>query len=510
VEEIPQKLIKQIRSAALDGSIAKEVAIEASFTRALPSFSIVGLADEAIKEARDRVKSALILCGYQFPPLKITVNLSPSDLKKSGTQMDLPIALLIALEKEDVDFGDIFCFGELGLDGTVRAPSALFAICLSLAMQGTLKRVICDAQSAAQVARIPQIEVFGVRTLGEAIAFFEKRTEIAPTRSAPFGAGSVTFADQSYYYEESFSADFSEVRGQAMAKRAALIAASGFHNLILSGSPGCGKSMIIKRMAGIMPPMTMREVLLQASLESLEGKTPSFKAERPLRHPHHTATKASIFGGGSRESMMGECALANRGVLFFDELPHFPRAILEALREPLEDHRLLISRVNSKVVYETRFLFAAAMNPCPCGNLLSKSKPCRCSQLEISRYQSRLSDPFLDRIDLFVQMGQSDHGAKRGESSAEMRSCVFEAFKAQRERGQSEFNAKLSDAETERFCVLDREAQSTLLDAANRFALSARAVCKLRRVSRTIADLAASPEVGKAHLLEALSFRRRQ
>jgi magnesium chelatase family protein len=509
VEEVPQKLIKRIRSAALDGSVAREVAIEASFTRALPSFSIVGLADEAIKEARDRVKSALILSGYQFPPLKITVNLSPSDLRKSGTQMDLPIALLIALEKENADFGDFFCFGELGLDGTVRASSALFAIAFSLATQGALKRVICDAESAIQIARIPQTEVFAIHTLGEAIAFFEKRTEFFPTQSVRFGANNVTFANQSYYYEENFSVDFSEVRGQTIAKRAALIAASGFHNLILSGSPGCGKSMIIKRMAGIMPPMTMREVLLQASLESLEGKTPSFRAERQLRHPHHTATKASIFGGGSRESIMGECALANRGVLFFDELPHFPRAILEALREPLEDHRLLISRVNSKVVYETRFLFAAAMNPCPCGNLLSKSKPCRCSQLEISRYQSRLSDPFLDRIDLFVQMSQSDHGAKAGESSIEMRSRVFEAFRAQRERGQSEFNGKLSDAETERFCTLDREAQSTLLDAATHFALSARAVCKLRRVSRTIADLAASPDINKAHLLEAFSFRKR-
>ncbi|MDR3347244.1 MAG: YifB family Mg chelatase-like AAA ATPase [Helicobacteraceae bacterium] len=501
--------MKRIRSATLELSIAKEVVIEASFTRGLPAFSIVGLADEAIKEAKDRVKSALLLSGYQFPPLKITVNLSPSDLKKSGSQMDLPIALLIALEKEEAVFDDLFCFGELGLDGAVRSSPSIFALALSLATQGLLKRVVCDPISAEQIARIPNVKVYAVKTLIEAVAFFRQESAIAPMPSSGFSAKKLTIDDRDYYYEDGFEQDFSEVRGQTLAKRAALIAAAGFHNLILSGSPGCGKSMIIKRMAWILPPMSLNEVLCQASLDSLEGKTPVFKATRAFRHPHHTATRASIFGGGSRESKMGESALSSGGILFFDELPHFPKAILEALREPLEDHRLLISRVHSKVVYETRFLFAGAMNPCPCGNLLSRSKECRCTQIDIARYQSRLSEPFLERIDLFVQMNDSDPNAKADQTSRAMRQEVFNAFAMQKKRAQNEFNGKLSDADTDRFCHFDDEASKMLIEAAVKFGLSDRSVGKIRRISRTIADLAQSETIGKAHLLEALSFRRR-
>ncbi|GHV59837.1 Fis family transcriptional regulator [Campylobacterota bacterium] len=508
MEEITQKPVKQIRSATLESASAKEIYLEASFTRALPAFAIVGLADEAIKEAKDRVRSALILSGYQFPPLKITVNLFPSDLKKSGSQMDLAIALLIALDNQPVDFGDYFCFGELGLDGTVRSSPAIFALALSLAVQGVLRRVVCDPQSAEQIARIPNVEVYAVSTLNEAIGFFRREIEVKPTPSSSFSAAKIT-VDHDYYYENGFENDFADVRGQKIAKRAALIAAAGFHNMILSGAPGCGKSMIIKRMRGILPPMSLAEVLAQASMDSLEGKTPAFKALRPLRHPHHTATRASIFGGGSRESKMGESALSSGGILFFDELPHFPKQILEALREPLEDNKLLISRVNSKIVYETNFLFAAAMNPCPCGNLYSATKECRCNEIEKSRYQNRLSEPFLDRIDLFVQMAESDPKAASGEDSAAFRQSVFAAFVRQKERGQSALNGKLDDQGTARFCLFDHEAEDMLIDAATRFGLSARKVGKTRRVARTIADLDGSELIAKPHLLEALSFRKR-
>ncbi|MGE4294335.1 MAG: magnesium chelatase domain-containing protein [Campylobacterales bacterium] len=297
MEEIKARsLVKQIRSATLEGAIAHDVLLEASFTRGLPGFSIVGLGDEAIKEAKERVKSALMLSGFQFPPLKITVNLSPGDLKKSGSQMDLPIALLIALQNDPVNLDGVYCFGELGLDGSLRSTPAIFALALSLARQGKLTDVLCDPQSAVKLARIPGVRVYAAATLAEAMAFFKtpQRTALA---AEPLSAQSI-FVDQPYYYETAEGADFAEVRGQTLAKRAALIAAAGFHNLALSGAPGCGKSMIIKRLAGILPPMSLGELLERASLESLEGRMPSFKAERPLRSPHHSSTKASIFGGG--------------------------------------------------------------------------------------------------------------------------------------------------------------------------------------------------------------------
>ncbi|MDR2033758.1 MAG: YifB family Mg chelatase-like AAA ATPase [Helicobacteraceae bacterium] len=508
LEGFGEERLKSLRSATLEGAFAKEVVLEASFTRGLPAFSIVGLGDEAIKEARDRVKSALILSGYNFPPLKITVNLSPSDLKKSGSQMDLPIALLIALQKEPIDFSDYFCFGELGLDGQTRPSPSIFALALSLASQKLLKRVVTDPASALELARIPNVEVFAVKTLNEAIGFFRGINAIAPTKSAALEAQTITL-DQTYYYESATDLDFSEVRGQKQAKRAALISAAGFHNIILSGAPGVGKSMIVKRMAGILPPVSLAELLNIASLESLEGKTPAFKAIRPLRSPHHTATRGSIFGGGSKESKMGETALANGGILFFDELPHFPKAILEAMREPLEDHRLLISRVNSKVVYETRFIFAAAMNPCPCGNLYSRTRECRCNPIEIERYRSRLSDPFLDRIDLFAQMNDGDINEKGDVNTDELRALSLKAFAMQKNRGQTQFNGKLSDADTERYCAFESEAEKLLIQAATRFALSERSIGKIRRVSRTIADLAERETIGKEQLMEALSFRRR-
>lgn len=503
-----QSLVKSIFSATLDGVEAKEVSIEASFTRGLPAFAIVGLADEAIKEAKDRVKSALLLSGFEFPPLKITVNLFPSDLRKSGTQIDLAIALLIALQNDQVDFGDIYCFGELGLDGSVRATPTTFALALLLAKEGKLKRVICDKISASLIAQIPDITVYAVDSLSNAIEFFKNPVKPAPVQAGAISAKELTL-ERTYYYEEIRGLDFAEVYGQVIAKRAALIAASGFHNILFSGAPGCGKSMIIKRMSEILPPMTLGEFLSIASQESLDGKIPSFSAKRPFRSPHHTATRASIFGGGSKDARMGEVSLANGGVLFFDELPHFPKTILEALREPLEDHKLLISRVNNKITYDTRFLFAAAMNPCPCGNLYSKAKECRCTQVEISRYQNRLSDPFLDRIDLFVQMSDSDLSQKSTVSSSDMQRQVFEAFKMQMKRNQEQLNGKLSDKESTHFCKMEESAENMLVDAANRFGFSLRSAGKIRRIARTIADLESSETVGKNHLLEALSFRKR-
>ncbi len=504
--------VNRLRSATLEGMTAHPVSLEASFTRGLPGFSIVGLGDETIRESKERIKSALQLSGFSFPPLKITVSLFPGDLKKSGSQMDLPIALLIALHKQPLSLKEgFFCFGELGLDGSVRTTPAIFSLALFLARDGHLKQVLCDRQSAERIAAIPGVCAYGVETLKEALAFLQGEQPLKPAQARSLGAQELKIADRSYYYEASpeKAVDFNQVRGQQQAKRAALIAAAGFHNLILSGAPGCGKSMIIKRLSTILPPMDLQELLTQASLEALEQGRVAFSARRPFRAPHHSATRASIFGGGSKNARMGEVALSHGGVLFFDEVVHFAKSTLEALREPLEDHQLLISRVNTKVRYETRFLFAAAMNPCPCGNLYSGVQECRCTPIEISRYQNRLSDPFWDRIDLTVQMADSDPKAAAQESSAAMREQVFCAFRQQKQRGQTQLNGKLGEQEAAQFCLLEEEASVLLDQAASRFGLSMRAVERIRRVARTIADLEASDTIEKPHLLEALSFRRR-
>jgi magnesium chelatase family protein len=282
------------------------------------------------------------------------------------------------------------------------------------------------------------------------------------------------------------------------------------HNYLMEGSPGCGKSMIAKRLPHILPPMEDGELLAVAKHRFLDGQTPDFAPARPFRSPHHTATPASIFGGGSQSARIGEVALAHEGILFFDELPHFSKQVLEALREPMQDRRVHIARVHSKVSYEADFMFVAAMNPCPCGNLLSSSRPCRCSEAEIKRYRNRLSDPFLDRIDLFVTMQEVRSDDSPGIDSATMHRQVIDAFARQKERGQERLNGKLTEAEVDRFCTLDADAEGILSQAVQRFALSHRSIVSIKKVARTIADLEGSESIGKKHLLEALSYRRRK
>lgn len=506
-----QTVLTSLTSATLDANRAESVHVEASFTKGLPNFSIVGLASESIKESKERVKSALLNNGYTFPPLRITINLAPSDLKKEGSHFDLPIALLIACQKTSLPTPfetPFFVFGELGLDGKIKDTVSIYSIVLSLAKHHSDITVLTSVKSAKKLANIPTVKAYGVDTLNEAIDFLKEPARFVSSTSQPIKAARLDL-DRPYFYMETFDVDFSDVIGQEQAKRAALISAAGMHNIIFSGSPGSGKSMIIKRMGEILPPLGLEEVLESALQESHEAKEPSFSPRRPFRQPHHTATRASIFGGGSRRSSMGEVALANGGVLFFDELPHFPKSILEALREPLEDHRLLISRVNTKVEYEAAFLFAAAMNPCPCGNLLNASKACRCSEMEVQRYKNRLSDPFLDRIDLYVEMDESGHDRTHTVSSHAMQQQVLAAFRMQKKRGQKRLNGKTDDTEIQRFCTLTPPMKELLEKAAGQYGLSMRGVGKVLRVARTIADLAESAEIEKSHLLEALSYRYR-
>lgn len=502
--------MKMVSCATYEGIEAKVVHVESTLTKGLPSFSVVGMASASISEAKERVKSALLSNEFTFPPKRITINLAPSDIKKEGSQFDLSIALLVALDYLENDFNEWFVFGELGLDGVVKENIQLYPLMLSLANQKIIKKAVVPYESLEKLSNIPGVEFYGVKTLNEAIELLKNPNNAAPsTVYKRIEYPSYNIDEKEYYFDENYIEDFLDVKGQEVAKRAALISAAGFHNLLLEGSPGCGKSMIAQRLRYILPPLSGDEILEIAKLDALEAKEPDFKPLRSYRAPHHSSTTASIFGGGSGRAKIGEVGLAHRGLLFFDELPHFSKSVLEALREPLQDNKIRVSRVNAKIEYPSDFLFVSAMNPCPCGNLLNEQKECRCSELEIQRYKNRLSDPFLDRIDLYVVMQHVNPDDKPGKSSKEMHKQVIEAHKAAKLRGQECFNAKLNDAQIDKYCILDSEAKEILDMAVMRFALSFRSSKKIQKVSRTIADLEGSDIIAKKHILEALSYRRR-
>lgn len=508
-KEKKQAIVNRLTCATLEGVNAKVIEVEATFTKGLPGFSVVGLASNDIQESKERTKSALLTNEFVFPPLKITVNLSPSDLKKSGTHFDLSLALLIALNKTSIDEEGLFVFGELGLDGKIKTSSMLFPLVLSLKEQGLIKRAIVPKESIGYLSHISGVDFIAVDTLSEAIQILKSKNFKANVQAFSYEAESFILQDTPYYFERNYECDFSDVKGQTIAKRASLIAAAGMHNFLMEGNPGCGKSMIAKRIKDILPPLFEEEILSIAKHQFLDGITPDFAALRPIRSPHHTATSASIFGGGSSTAKIGEVALAHKGILFFDELPHFSKNVLEALREPLQDKKVHIARVNAKIEYEADIMFVAAQNPCPCGNLLSKTKPCRCSDVEIKRYQNKLSDPFLDRIDLFVVMQEVSSEDRGDITSAQMHEAVLKAFEMQKVRGQERLNGKLSEEEIETYCKLGSEASGILDGAIQRFALSHRSIASIKKIGRTIADLNGHEKIERADMLEALSYRRR-
>ena len=501
--------MKKFLCATYEGLNAKVVDVELTLTKGLPSFSIVGSATAlASSGSTERIKSALLSNEYKFPPKRITINLAPSDdFKKSGSQFDLSIALLILLEGSKEDFSDWFVFGELGLNGDIKENRQLYALILSLANQGLIKKALVPKEALKKLAKIPDIEFYGVSTLKEAREFFQNPQEQKPTLNSGIDAPFFEINNKKYYYIKEYKEDFIDVKGQQIAKRAALIAAAGFHNILLVGSPGCGKSMIANRLRYILPPMNMEDILEVAKLQTLNLQEPDFLPVRPMIATHCSSTPASIFGGGSGK--IGEIGLANRGILFFDELPHFSSKVLESLREPLQENKIRIGRVNQRMSYETNFLFVAAMNPCPCGNLLDANKECRCNELEIQKYKNRLSDPFLDRIDINVEMQEVNSDDKASLSSKEIHKEVVRAHIFAKKRGQENFNGKMSDAEIEKYCLLSLEAKDVLDIAIARFALSFRSIKKVQKVARTIADLSESSVIEKEHLLEALSYRRR-
>ncbi|MDA3946012.1 MAG: YifB family Mg chelatase-like AAA ATPase [Helicobacteraceae bacterium] len=503
--------MKKLQCATLEGIEAIPVSVESTLTKGLPSFTIVGMASTAINEARERVKSALLSNDFVFPPKRITINLSPSDVNKNGSHFDLSIALLIALDSAETDLSTWHVFGELGLDGRVKENALLYPLVLSLANNANMQKVLVPKESLSKVRNIPNIEFIGVEHLNDAIAFFKGDDEkVVRQDSTEIDHPHYTIHKETYYFQKHYPIDFIDIKGQENAKRAALVSASGLHNLLLEGSPGCGKSMIAKRLHYILPPVTSNELLDIAKLDSLDGVEPHFTPLRPFRSPHHTSTPASVFGGGSHKAQIGEIGLAHNGILFFDELPHFQKPVLEALREPLEDKKIRISRVNTKVEYPTSFLFIAAMNPCPCGNLLSTTQDCRCSEREILRYKNRLSDPFLDRIDLYVQMQNIHPDDTSSFSSESLHRQVLYAHKRQMAREQKCLNGQLEDSSIDKYCSLDDDVKTILDQAVIRYQLSFRSIKKIQKVARTIADLDNADTILKSHLLEALSYRRRE
>ena len=413
---------------------------------------------------------------------------------------------MIALQETKTDMSDFYVFGELGLNGNLKDTKSIFVLILSLVRQGLIKNVLIPKESISKIATIPNINIYAVENLNEAINFFqnENKSEYL-IKNKMFEYENININGEKFYFTQKYNHNFQEIKGQILAKKAALISAAGNHNIILEGSPGCGKSMIAKRLQDISAPMKLEEILDIAKMESLQAKHPNFEPKRTFISPHHSSTKASIVGG----TQIGEVALSNHGILFFDELPHYAKTVLEAMREPLEDNEISISRVNTKVKYPTKFLFVCAMNPCPCGNLLAQSKECRCTSLEIQRYKNKISDPFLDRIDLYVTMNEVTKNDVSDVTSEELHSKVIEAFKLQKLRGQKELNGKLTDVDIKKYCILTSNAQNVLDLSIEKFTLSFRAIHKVLKVARTIADLDAKESIDTTHIIEALSYRKR-
>lgn len=504
--------MKSLKCACLNSKL-HIIDIESTLLRALPGFEIVGLASVTIKESVTRVKSALAaLRDFTLPAMKIVINLSPSDVKKDGSHFDLAIALLVLLQKERFD-SDYFVFGELGLDGRLRSSAELFSVLLFLSTHIKSAKILLPKDIALRAAMIPNFEVYAVENLAQARDFFlndEFKISCKVDATHPIFDNVIEIAGRKFVPNLHFKLDFIDIKGQERAKRASIIAAAGMHNILFEGSPGCGKSMSAKRLPYIMPPQSLEEILLASAYESLNSNNSDFSAIRAFRSPHHTSTRSSIFGGGSGMAKIGEVALANGGVLFFDEFPHFGKQILESLREPLEDYKINISRVNSKVSYDTKFLFAAAMNPCPCGNAFSKNNLCTCSDKEIAKYKNVISGPILDRIDIYCAMGEINDTDVPSYSSKQMSAMVLNAFKNQIERGQNELNGKLNDSDIANFCILDSDATEIVNRAISSYNLSQRGINKTLKVARTIADLRDAKTISKVDIIESLSYRMKR
>jgi len=502
-------MLASVSSMGLLGIEGYAVSVEAYSAKGMPMFEIVGLPDAAVKESRERVRAALASCQMSMPVCRLTINLAPASVRKEGPAYDLPIALAILASTGAVR-ADALCgvavVGELSLTGGVMGVCGALSMAIA-ARECGMRAIMLPAENAKEAACVEGIEVLPVTSLAEALEHFSGRMRIAPVEGLAYEkqlAGRRT------------ANDFCDVRGQRSAKRALEIAAAGGHNVLMIGPPGSGKTMMARCLPGILPDMTLEEALEVTRIHSAAGTLPpggGLMLERPFRAPHHTVSAVALVGGGSK-ARPGEVSLAHQGVLFLDELPEYQRAALEALRQPLEDGEVSVVRVAAQARYPARAMLVAAMNPCPCGNYGSKTQPCRCSEREIRRYLGRISGPLLDRIDIQLQISavpvaQITGGAPE-EPSAAIRERVQRAREIQRERyGQEGIhcNAELTSRRATEVCALDEACQALIGRAVERYHLSMRAVSRVMKVARTIADLAGEERVGRSHVLEALGYR---
>lgn len=493
------------RSAAVFGIDAHPIDVEVDLYRSgmARDFTLVGMPDTAVRESRERIKSALMNSGFGYPSQAVTVNLAPAHVRKEGASFDLPMALaILGAMGTFKGLDNHLAVGELSLDGAIRPVRGALSIALC-ARQNRVQNLILPAENAAEAAVVEGVDIYGVKHLAEVVAMLTKPESLSPTRSAR-GDLPTGLSDS--------CPDFRDVRGQAMAKRGLQVAAAGGHNLLMIGPPGSGKTMLAKRFAGILPPLSFEEAIETTRIHSIAGVLPNgcgLLRTRPFRAPHHTISDAGLIGGGAGSPRPGEVSLAHNGVLFLDEFPEFPRNVLEILRQPLEDLTVTIARSNMTLCFPASFMLVAAMNPCPCGYYGDPTRECRCTPAIIQRYLGKISGPLLDRIDIQIEVPAVPYKELRSgevaESSENMRARIARAREVQHARGYC--NAHMPTRMIRRQCAMDEAGERTLEMAMRRMSLSARAHDRILKVARTVADLDQSERVESKHVAEAIQYR---